>query len=102
VLTITSASGTSSADLKGDRGPAGEQGPAGDRGPAGADGQPGQDGAPGADGYTPQKGIDYFTQADVDAIVAQIAATTPRLYVGTTQPNMKSGDVWLKLKGKVM
>ena len=43
VLTITSASGTSSADLKGD---------------------PGRDGQDGSDGKTPVKGTDYYTEAD--------------------------------------
>lgn len=80
VLTLTSASGTSSVDLKGDKGDTGAQGPQGDKGdtgatgpqgeqgpqgpkgdtgatgPAGKDGQPGKDGsagAPGADGISP-------------------------------------------------
>ena len=47
VLTVTSASGTSSADLKG---------------------------AKGDPGYTPQKGVDYFTAADKAEIAAAAAA----------------------------
>lgn len=47
VLTVTSASGTSSADLKGDKGDTGEPG---------ADGKDGQDGEPGANGITPHIG----------------------------------------------
>lgn len=43
VLTVTSASGTSSAELKGDKGEKGE---------------------PGADGYTPARGTDYWTEED--------------------------------------
>ena len=64
-LTVTSASGTSSADLKGDKGEAftyedftaeqlaalkGKDGKDGQNGKDGADGQPGKDGNPGEDG----------------------------------------------------
>ena len=49
VLTITSASGTSSADLKGEKGDAGPQGPQGETGPQGATGPVGADGADGSD-----------------------------------------------------
>ena len=41
---------------KGDKGDTGEQGPKGDKG---------DKGDTGASGYTPQKGIDYFTEADL-------------------------------------
>lgn len=37
----------------------------------GADGIDGKDGK---DGHTPQKGVDYFTEAEVEAIVASVAA----------------------------
>lgn len=60
-LTITSASGTSSADLKGE---------------PGSDGQPGSDGSPGADGYTPVKGTDYWTDADKAEIVDEFKQLT--------------------------
>ena len=53
VLTITSASGTSSADLKGD---------------------PGEKGA---DGHTPVKGTDYFTDTDKEEIVEAVLAAMP-------------------------
>lgn len=46
----------------GPQGPQGVQGPQGQTGPAGADGQDGQD------GYTPIKGVDYFTQADIESL----------------------------------
>lgn len=49
VLTVTSASGTSSADLKGETG---DKGGKGDKG------------EPGADGYTPQRGVDYWTEEE--------------------------------------
>ena len=50
VLTITSASGTSSSDLKGDKGPQGIQGPKGETGPQGIQGPAGQNGTNGIDG----------------------------------------------------
>ena len=53
VLTITSASGTSSADLEGARGAAGK------------------------DGYTPVRGTDYWTEADKREIVEEVAASIP-------------------------
>lgn len=52
VLTIVSASGSSSADLKG---------------------EPGKDGTNGADGYTPRKGVDYYTEADKQEIVEAVS-----------------------------
>ena len=55
-LTVTSASGTSSADLKGDTG---AQGPAG------------------ADGYTPVKGVDYYTEADKTELVQAVLNALP-------------------------
>ena len=87
-LTVTSASGTSSADLKGEKGDTGERGPAGAdgaQGPKGDKGDPGEQGPQGiqgekgdkgdkgdtgsqgpagTDGRTPVKGTDYFTDAD--------------------------------------
>ena len=51
--------------LKGEKGDTGDQGLQGE---PGKEGQPGKDGAPGADGYTPQKGVDYWTPADIAEI----------------------------------
>ncbi len=48
-LTVTSASGTSSVDLKGEKGDKGDKGSTGARG---------------TDGRTPVKGVDYYTDAD--------------------------------------
>lgn len=62
ILTVTSASGTSSVDLKGE---------------PGADGQNGADGAPGSDGYTPVKGTDYFTEEDKQEMVTLVLAALP-------------------------
>lgn len=69
LLTLTSASGTSTADLRGpqgDQGPVGERGPQGDRGIQGEQGIPGRDGR---DGTTPIKGVDYFTAAEKQEII---------------------------------
>lgn len=59
VLTITSASGTSSADLKGAKG---DTGPKGDTGAA---------------GKTPVRGTDYYTDADKTEMVNAVLATLP-------------------------
>lgn len=80
VLTITSASGTSSANLKGDTGDTGPQGiqgvqgPQGARGPAGADGAAGPQGLKGDKGDTGPQGPkgDAFTYSDFTA--EQLAA----------------------------
>ena len=81
VLTITSASGTSSADLKGEKGDKGDTGPKGDTGDTGPQGEKGDTGPQGErgpkgeqgiqgpagnDGYTPVKGVDYFDGAKGD------------------------------------
>ena len=58
-LTVTSAAGTSSADLKGDKGDKGD------------------DGAAGADGYSPVRGTDYWTNEDKREIVADVLAALP-------------------------
>ena len=52
VLTVTSASGTSSADLKGEKGEKGDRGEKGDTGEKGES------------GYTPVKGTDYWSEDD--------------------------------------
>ena len=40
-------------------------------------GEPGKDGKDGADGYTPIKGVDYFTQADIDEIARKVLTQIP-------------------------
>lgn len=74
VLSVTSASGTSSADLKGEQGEPGEDG---------------QDGSPGADGYTPVKGVDYFTETDKQEIAEQAAqlVEVPEVEIPEALPN---------------
>lgn len=62
-LYVTSASGISSANLKGDQGERGErglQGLQGEKGDKGDRGDTGAKGKDGKDGYTPRKGVDYF------------------------------------------
>jgi len=44
-------------------------------GPKGEDGRDGADGSIGADGYTPQKGVDYFTDADKDELTGLVLDT---------------------------
>lgn len=68
ILTITSASGTSSSDLQGPRGEQGVQGIQGEQGPQGLQGPQGEP------GITPQKGTDYFTEVEIQEIVNQVAA----------------------------
>ena len=66
-LTVTSASGTSSANLKGDKGDQGEQGIQGiqgEKGSDGAKGDKGDKGDTGTAGYSPVRGTDYWTAAD--------------------------------------
>ena len=60
VLSVTSASGTTSADLRGEKGETGERGPAGERGetgPAGPQGEQGPQGEKGATGEQGPQGI---------------------------------------------
>lgn len=86
-LYITSASGTSSANLKGEKGDTGEAGKDGTNGEDGYtpvkgvdyfDGVDGKDGKDGEDGYTPVKGIDYFTDADKQEMVNSVISALPK------------------------
>ena len=58
---------------QGEQGPQGIQGPRGEQGPKGDTGDIGPQGPAGADGYTPVKGTDYFTEADIAAIKEGLA-----------------------------
>lgn len=71
-MYITSASGTSSANLKGDKGDKG------DTGATGANGTNGKDGKDGADGYTPVKYKDYFTESDKAEMVSAVISALPK------------------------
>ena len=46
------------------------------QGEPGKEGPPGQDGEPGAPGYTPQRGIDYWTDTDKEEIINEIGDAT--------------------------
>ena len=54
--------------VQGEIGPQGPKGEIGPQGPQGANGLNGKDGTNGTDGYTPKKGIDYFTDEDIDGL----------------------------------
>ena len=59
---------------KGDPGQDGKDGQPGEKGDTGEKGEqglPGKDGKDGQDGYTPQKGVDYFTDADKAEMIDQ-------------------------------
>lgn len=77
VLNVTSASGTSSADLKGDKGDTGETGAQGIPGEKGDTGDKGDKGDKGDPGYTPVKGVDYFTEAEKTDMANEAAAAIP-------------------------
>ena len=77
---------------EGPQGPKGDQGDPGPQGPAGADGAPGHQGPQGpqgetgpqgpqgpagADGYTPQRGVDYWTEADRQQMVQDVIGALP-------------------------
>ena len=59
--------------IKGQDGPIGPQGPQGEIGPVGPVGPQGKE------GKTPVKGVDYFTDADIKKIAAQVEAPEPDL-----------------------
>lgn len=58
--------------VPGPKGDKGDQGPAGPAGVDGKDGADGKDGVDGKDGYTPVRGTDYWTAADIAAIHSYI------------------------------
>jgi hypothetical protein len=57
---------------KGDTGPIGPEGPKGDTGDIGPVGPQGATGPKGDDGKTPVRGVDYWTNADKEAIKAEL------------------------------
>lgn len=87
VLTITSDSGTSSCDLRGEKGDTGIRGP---QGVAGIDGrisfekltEAQKATLKGKDGYTPVKGVDYYTEADKDDIILAILDALGKSVIG--------------------
>ena len=65
-------------------GPRGPQGPKGDKGEQGEQGERGEKGTDGKDGYTPQKGVDYYTDADKAEMVSAVLAALP-VYEGEVE-----------------
>ena len=57
---------------KGQKGDKGEQGIQGEKGEQGIQGVQGVQGEKGADGYTPQKGVDYWTDSDKEEIKSYV------------------------------
>lgn len=99
ILTITSASGTSSADLKGADGAPGKDGA------PGADGAPGKDGDPGKDGVSVTHAWEGTTLHVTSASGTSSADLKgdhgdPGVYYGTTEPDA-SYDVWIDPNGEV-
>ena len=65
--------------IKGQDGAIGPAGPVGPQGEIGPVGPVGPQGKPGKDGKTPVKGVDYFTDADIKKIAAQVEVPEPDL-----------------------
>ena len=62
---------------KGETGDKGETGPEGPQGPQGVQGLQGEPGPAGQDGQTPQKGKDYWTEADKTEILKDVLDSLP-------------------------
>ena len=62
---------------KGDQGEQGPEGPQGPKGETGEAGPQGPQGPAGADGYTPQRGVDYWTEADKQQMVQDVINALP-------------------------
>ena len=75
-LTVKNGSKGSRGD-KGDTGPKGDKGDTGATGPAGPSGPAGANGQNGADGKTPEKGTDYYTEADKTEMVNRVISALP-------------------------
>lgn len=61
----------------GPQGPAGTDGAPGPQGPQGETGPQGPQGPAGADGYTPERGVDYWTEADRQQMVQDVIDALP-------------------------
>lgn len=79
-ILLALAKARETGDFKGDKGDKGDQGIQGISGKDGVNGQnglnglDGRDGRDGADGKTPIKGVDYFTDAEKQELIANINA----------------------------
>lgn len=78
---------------RGERGEQGIQGERGERGEKGETGEAGKDGKDGKDGYTPIKGVDYFTEAEIEEVGAEATE-----HINTTFANSLKGTA----KGEVI
>jgi hypothetical protein len=78
VITITDAEGTTTATVK--------------NGHDGVDGTAGKDGKDGADGKTPVKGVDYYTEAEKEALVQEILDQVPSGGGTAEQPTVSEID----------
>lgn len=96
VLTVTSASGTSSADLKGEKGEKGDKGDTGEKGDTGAtgkDGAAGKDGAPGKSAYQYAKDGGYTgTEAEFAKLMAD---TSSGIHIDPEPPTDPNISVWI-------
>lgn len=78
-ITLTNGEATTVSVRNGSRGSKGDRGEKGDKGDNGKDGKDGSDGVNGVDGidgYTPQRGIDYWTEEDKAELVESVDAYT--------------------------
>ena len=66
------------------------------RGASGAAGSAGADGKDGADGYTPVRGTDYWTSADKQEIVDELAENIPdEVVVSAYAPTDPNAKIWI-------
>ena len=82
ILTVTLTNGDGNYfevrnGSKGDTGEKGEKGDTGPQGEKGLKGEKGDAGPVGAAGYTPQRGIDYWTEEDKENIVVAVLDALP-------------------------
>ena len=63
--------------IPGPRGEQGVQGVPGEQGIRGEEGPQGEKGEPGEPGYTPQKGVDYYTETDKAEMVQLVLSALP-------------------------
>jgi hypothetical protein len=88
VLTVTSASGTSSADLKGAKGDTGSKGDTGATGSPGKDGAAGKDGS---DGYSPTVSVSKSGTKTTISITDKNGTKTATINDGTNGTNGTNG-----------
>ena len=77
VLTFSNNQRTNVGNVIGAKGDKGDQGAAGATGDKGDKGDKGDPGNNGSDGYTPQKGVDYYTEADKAEMIEAVIAALP-------------------------